>query len=57
MTKNLNNNHHHQQERTKVDMKNPNEVPLAKPDLSNGKDIGKGKENNTLELSNNSPAK
>ncbi|CAL0303745.1 unnamed protein product [Lupinus luteus] len=45
MTKKLND--HQQQQRTKVDMKYHNETLLAKTDLSNGKEIGKGKENNT----------
>ncbi|OIW08226.1 hypothetical protein TanjilG_15187 [Lupinus angustifolius] len=45
MTKKLDDHH---QQRTKIDMKHHNEAPLAKTDLSNGKEIGKGKENNTL---------
>ncbi|KAK7257175.1 hypothetical protein RIF29_30956 [Crotalaria pallida] len=50
-------NDQHQQHRTKLDMKNHNEVPLARLDLPNGKETGKGKENNTPELSKNNTAK
>ncbi|KAE9617026.1 putative IQ motif, EF-hand binding protein [Lupinus albus] len=43
MTKKLDDHHH--EKRTKIDIKHHNEAPLAKTDLSNGKENGKGKEN------------
>ncbi|KAJ1377623.1 hypothetical protein SESBI_48693 [Sesbania bispinosa] len=47
------------EERTKVDKKDHGEskAALSKPDLSNAKEVGKGKQNSTAELSMNNTAK
>ncbi|KAK7313110.1 hypothetical protein VNO77_37531 [Canavalia gladiata] len=48
-----------QQQKIKVDKKDHSDskVPLSKPELSNGKETEKGKENSTVELSKNHLAK